>query len=107
MKNLREFYGDTIIDKNDYNELDVQYKLELKYYKIHNLADNGIEKNYGIEVMKKEFNKNTIKEESEIFFNIANSEEQVDMILNVLSKNKVTPIGVLDVLDDIYKNGDE
>lgn len=33
MKNLREFYGDTIIDKNDYNEFDSEFKIHLAYYK--------------------------------------------------------------------------
>ena len=46
MKDLREFYGDTVIDKSEYNELDVEYKIELEYYKTKKNEKNSIKMNH-------------------------------------------------------------
>ena len=102
MKNLREFYGDTIIDKNDYNEFDGEFKIHLTYYKTQdclNLDDKNV--SYGMQVVKKQTEGNTMKVETKEFSNIVDTEEKVDNILEILKRNKVTPVAVRDVLEDM------
>ena len=108
MINTKEFYGDTYIDKSDYNELDAEYKMELKYFKIkehRNVQTDSNNKIYGIEIYKKEMKKEKTYTEKKVFNRISDCEENVDMILNILKKNKVTPVAVQDVLEDLsYKD---
>lgn len=102
MKNLREFYGDTVIDKNDYNEFDGEFKIHLTYYKTQdclNLGDKNV--SYGMQVVKKQTDGNTMKVETKEFSNIVDTEEKVDNILEILKRNKVTPVAVRDVLEDM------
>ena len=59
MKDLREFYGDTVIDKSEYNELDVEYKIELEYYKTKKFEIISSflkhkDESFGLEIIKKE-----------------------------------------------------
>lgn len=102
MKNLREFYGDTVIDKNDYNEFDGEFKIHLTYYKTQdclNLDDKNV--SYGMQVVKKQTDGKNMKVETKEFSNIADTEEKVDSILEILKRNKVTPVAVRDVLEDM------
>ncbi len=100
MKNIREFYGDTVIDKSDYNEFDGEFKIELTYYKTQELEMLD-DKKFGIEIVKKETDGKKIKIETKEFENIVDTEEKVDNILEILKRNKVTPIAVNDVLEDM------
>lgn len=100
MKNIREFYGDTVIDKNDYNEFDSEFKIELTYYKTQGLELLD-DKKFGIEIVKKETDGKNIKVEAKEFESIVDTEEKVNNILEVLKRNKVTPIAVNDVLEDM------
>lgn len=102
MKNLREFYGDTVIDKNDYNEFDGEFKIHLTYYKTQdclNLDDKNV--SYGMQVVKKQTDGKNMKVETKEFSNIVDTEEKVDSILEILKRNKVTPVAVRDVLEDM------
>ncbi len=102
MKNLREFYGDTVIDKNDYNEFDSEFKIHLTYYKTQdclNLDDKNV--SYGMQVVKKQTDGKNMKVETKEFSNIVDTEEKVDSILEILKRNKVTPVAVRDVLEDM------
>lgn len=104
MENIRKFYGKTIIDSRDSDELDLGYQMELKYYKTMNsLVVSDQSKKFGIEVVKKEMDGKNVTIESEHMNDLTNLEENVDKILNVLVKNKVTPIGVKDVMVDLMK----
>lgn len=104
MENVRKFYGDTMIDRNDYNELDMEYKIELQYYKTQgNILESDKAQSYGIEIVKKEFSGSKTNIESREFFNIVDTEEKVDKILEILKVNKVTPVCVCDVLEDLMK----
>lgn len=102
MKNLREFYGDTVIDKNDYNEFDSEFKIHLTYYKTQdclNLDDKNV--SYGMQVVKKQTDGKNMKVETKEFSNIVDTEEKVYSILEILKRNKVTPVAVRDVLEDM------
>ena len=99
MKDLREFYGDTVIDKSEYNELDVEYKIELEYYKTKKNEKNSRnlkhkDESFGLEIIKKEIIGERTSIESKEFKNIVDTEEKVD---------KVTPICVNEVLEDLMK----
>lgn len=108
MKDLREFYGDTVIDKSEYNELDVEYKIELEYYKTKKNEKNSRnlkhkDELFGLEIIKKEIIGERTSIESKEFKNIVDTEEKVDKILEILITNKVTPICVNEVLEDLMK----
>ena len=108
MKDLREFYGDTVIDKSEYNELDVEYKIELEYYKTKKNEKNSRnlkhkDESFGLEIIKKEIIGERTSIESKEFKNIVDTEEKVDKSLEILITNKVTPICVNEVLEDLMK----
>lgn len=100
MENIREFYGDTVIDESDYNEFDGEFKIELAYYKTRELEKMN-DKRFGIEIVKKEIDGIKTKVEMKEFSGIVDTEEKVDSILEILRRNKVTPVAVCDVLEDM------
>ena len=61
------------------------------------------EKNYGLKVIKKEYSGTgkTIHEEAYIANEVSDSEEQANKIIELLARNKVTPVAVENVLEDI------
>ena len=53
MNNIKELYGEAIIDSRDSEELNIGERLKLEYYKIKDLkSKNDI---FGIEVVKTEY----------------------------------------------------
>lgn len=102
MKNLREFYGETVIDNSDDNNFNIEFKIYLSYYKIQDCLNlNSEAGRYGIQVVKKQNEGKVTKMETKEYCNIVDSEEKVNNILELLKRNKVTPIGVYDVLEDM------
>ena len=51
MEYRKSFFGKTIIDRSDSEELNENEKIELEYYETHNLAEKN-ERKYGIEIVK-------------------------------------------------------
>lgn len=93
MLDLRKLYGKVTIEGEDfeYNQHPKQQeKIFLEYYKTKK-AQTKNEKKYGIEVIKKEENKN----------GISNNEKVIDKLLEILIENKVTPITTKDVITDL------
>lgn len=103
MSAIKEFYGGTSLDNRDIEYLSGKGKIELKYYKIISNIVNKRNKNrvYGIEVVKKCVYNNIISEEKKEIFNCIEKEEVADRILELLKINKVSPINVLDILEDL------
>ena len=99
MKNTRKFYGEVTVRLNDFINAYDEFKVE--YYKIENYLAETNNKKYGIEVLKIiEFENNKIIERKEID-NIFDNEENIDKLLEVLKRNKVTPISVEEIIADI------
>lgn len=103
METIKEFYGGTSIDSNDGEYIMRKGKIELKYYKIISNIVNKKNKygRYGIEVVKKCVNNNVVSEEKKEIFNCIEKEEVADKVLELLKINKVSPINVVEVLEDL------
>ena len=100
MEYSKSFFGRTIIDSSDSDELRDSERIELEYYETHNLAEKS-ERKYGIEVIKKKNKKEKFNIESKVINNISNEEKDVNRLLEILMINKVTPITVEDIISDI------
>ncbi len=103
MEIIKEFYGGTSIDSNDTECVIRKGKIELKYYKIISniIGKKHTHKKYGIEVVKKYVNNNIVSEEKKEIFNCIEKEEVADRVLELLKINKVSPINVVDILEDL------
>ncbi len=104
MSAIKEFYGGTFL--NTQETINSSEKIELKYYKIINEVagkrTNHIK--YGIEVVKKCIKGNIITEEKKEIFNCIENEDTAEKVLEILKVNKVSPINVVDILEDMsYK----
>ncbi len=100
MNNLKTFYGSTVIDNNDSEEINAG-EIELEYYKTKsNLERRNLEL-YGIGIIKKRKSEKTLEIEEKEVTNIKLKEKDVDNILNLLMAYKVTPTGLDDVLEDL------
>ena len=100
MEYRKSFFGKTIIDMSDSEELNENEKIELEYYETHYLADKHGRK-YGIEVVKKKRRNEKFNIETKIVNNLSSKEIEINKLLEILMLNKVTPITVDDVISDI------
>ena len=100
MEYQKSFFGKTIIDSSDSEEINSDEKIELEYYKTNNLTKTD-DKKYGIAVLKRDIKKNESNIETKIVNNISNEENTISRLLEILMINKVTPISVDDVISDI------
>ncbi len=103
MNTIKEFYGGTSIDSRDIEFFSGKGKIELKYYKIISNIVNKKNKNqvFGIEVVKKSVQNNIVSEEKKEIFNCIEKEEVADRVLELLKINKVSPINVVEILQDL------
>ena len=100
MEYSKSFFGRTVIDCSDSEDINTDEKIELEYYKTHNLATKN-EREYGIEIIKRKGKSEKFNIESKIVNNISNEEQVIDRLLEILMLNKVTPISVDDIISDI------
>ncbi|MGN1269447.1 MAG: DUF6514 family protein [Clostridia bacterium] len=92
-----EMYGNTTLT----NSLERKNLIELEYYKIcNNLTSKKNSKPYGLGVIKKSCNEIELNMEKREFNNIFTNENDANKMLNLLLKNKVTPVALKDVLED-------
>lgn len=102
---MKTLYGSTFIDEHELNESNINHPIKLEYYKL--IREDGTSTDnitrFGINVVKKEYiEDNTKIEEKEIKY-LSSDEEKVNNVLEILKQNKVTPIGVKDVMMDLLK----
>lgn len=101
MKNIRKFYGEVTVRVNNLNYEDYFYEFTVEYYKTLNEFNKTKNNKFGIELIKKiKIEKNEIIERKEIN-NFLDSEEKADKLLEILKRNKVTPISVEEVINDL------
>ena len=98
MLNHKKTYGKTKIhEEND----DGTRTIMLKYYKtIYGIFSKN-EKHYGVGVIKTEIGSNAKNEEKQEFNNIFKQNSEVEQLLSILLRNKVTPIDLKYVLEDM------
>jgi len=95
---LKTFFDGIFIDCSKHEEL--EYPIKLEYYTIE--TEENVEAKYGIEVVKTEFMDGTVNVESKRMENITDNHVKIEEILTILKNNEVTPIGMQDVLNDMF-----
>lgn len=100
---FKKFYGGTIIDSRDSDELDLGYRITLQYYKTCSSLMVKKENTYGVEIVKTEEKDNNTKIEVEDIENITTDESLADKILELLTNYKVTPITAREIIEDFVK----
>ena len=101
MENIRKFYGDTIVKLDNLNYKNYFNEFKVEYYKTFNNEKENENSKFGIAVIKKiKIENNEITEKKEID-GFLDTEEKADKLLYILKRNKVTPICVEDVIEDL------
>ena len=102
---MKTFYGGTFIDKKLLEEAGKNYPIKLEYYKNINEDElvGGKKSKFGISVVKTEYMPENTKVETKNIKYLSNDEEKIEKVLEIFKKNQVTPIGVEDVISDLYK----
>lgn len=90
-------YGNTEID---IKEEIAHSPIKLEYYKTYNEKQQNNNKPYGIGVIKRCSNEIELEMEKREFNHIFSKENDADNMLELLLKNKVTPIELKDILED-------
>jgi hypothetical protein len=103
MENTRKFYGDAFIRFEDSEDNDIVEPFKLEYYQIEDINCSEKTPEFGIEIIKKKIDDEVILDK-ESFKNITSTQKDVSNILNILQKNKVSPIIAGDVIEDLMKD---
>ncbi len=100
-RGLKTFFDGIFMDKDKLCEEDIKYPIKLEYYKTIAIDEN-VEAKYGIEIVKIEYKNGNVEIETNKLDNVTSNLEEVNEILTILRNNEVTPIGMQDVLDDMF-----
>lgn len=105
MRNLRIYYGATVLGETDLVEANNKNKIVLEYYgeKRHVLNKVRFKTFYDITIVKKEYEENKVICEKNSIKKINTNENKIKNIIEKLKVCKVTPIGLNDVLTDLLK----
>lgn len=100
------FYGGTFLTNEDLKDAYDNRNMKLEYYKIKSDDSNILRDDtnlYGIEIIKKEFSNESTVQESEKILDITNDENELNRMLEVLKRNKVTPVSLKSIIEDLSK----
>ncbi len=97
---MKELYAEVVLNKDELVESESN-RIELEYYKISKKASKEQSNLYGVEIVKKEYLGNKSLEEKEDIDCLTNDETVVNNLLSVLKRNKVTPICLNEILDEV------
>lgn len=100
---MKTFFDGIFMNNNKLHEEGIQYPIKLEYYKTIEEKEN-VEAKYGIEIVKTEYKNGNVNIESKEIGNITRNAEDVNDILTILRNNEVTPVGMQDVLNDMFIN---
>lgn len=102
MDSFKIYYGEARFDSRELIETNKKGLIKLEYYGTKNvLQEDSVE--YGIEIVKKEYKNKQFIEESNSISNIVQNEKEMEELIMLLKRNKVTPIGLEDVIGDLAK----
>ena len=104
MDNIRKFYGEELIKFDDFSSSEVSKQFKIEYYKLENDSKDLANRKFGIEVVKRNCSKNNEIIDKREIINLFDTEEKTEKLLEILQKNKVTPIGLNDVLEEVFLN---
>ena len=100
---MKLFYDGIFVDEKEERDDGKQYPMKLEYYKTI-VSGEYDEERYGIAIVKTEFIESKVNIESNKLDNITSNVAEADKILSILRNNKVTPIGMQDVLEELLAN---
>lgn len=101
MEKSVEVYGSVSISDCITKGVTEEFPINLEYYKIYTHMPKNVEKPYGIGIMKTHKDAvETCMEKSE-FSHIFSQEQEVDKMLELLIENKVTPVTLRYILEDM------
>ena len=98
---MKTFFDGIFIDNEKLEAEGKKYPVKLEYYKTIAIEEN-VEAKYGIEIVKTEYKKGEVNIENSIMKNITDNANELEKILTILRNNEVTPIGMQDVLSDMF-----
>lgn len=101
MYGLKRFFGEATIEKENLQETEELRTIKLKYYTTKNVQFKTNEKPYGVGIVKTEIAENEVNEERQEFNHLCQEKQEVESLLGILLKNKVTPIDLKYVLEDL------
>lgn len=99
---MKKFFGSVFIGGENQEKAGLKYPIKLEYYKKIN-EDEKEQAKYGIQIIKKEYRKDTTKIENKDIKYITNDEKIANRLLNIFKANKVTPISSEEVITDLFK----
>ncbi len=100
---VKKFFGGMFIEEELLRKEGIYHPIKLEYYKIIN--DNKYKENkfrYGLEVIKTEYFPRDVKVEKNEIIELTNDENLIKKMLRILKENKVTPVEVEDVIQEIF-----
>lgn len=101
---MKYFFGCTFMNQDELQSIGTKHPIKLDYYKMKSDDENiKCESKYGIEVVKTSYIDKNVDIEKKIFPSIATDELLIEKILNVLKRNRVTPVSAEYVIEDLLK----
>ncbi|MCI8833061.1 MAG: hypothetical protein HFJ18_03390 [Clostridia bacterium] len=101
---IKKFYGGKFIDKEKLFIEGIKHPIKVEYYKIYDNTENEEITQYGLEVVKTEYNKENINIENKQILKVTKEEKVIDNILDKLKNNEVTPIIAKYIVEDLVYN---
>ena len=95
---MKTFFGGIFVNEKKLAEEGIKNPIKVEYYKTTD-EEKG-EKNYGVEIIKKEYR---IIEDRIQIEKLTKEEDKIEELLNLLKTNEVSTIGAKDIIEDIYE----
>ena len=105
---MKYFFGCTFMSREELANIGVKYPIKLEYYKTQTNEEevkNQKDIKYGIEVIKTSYINDKVNIEKRTIPEIIRDEMKINKILDKLKQNKVTPVSVEYVVEDLLKEG--
>lgn len=102
VESSRIYYGETRVNIKELIETNRKGFIKLEYYGTKQTVQNE-HTEYGIEIVKKEYINKNFTQESNNISNITDDKKQIEEIITLLKRNKVTPIGLEDIICDLVR----
>ena len=96
------YYGATSVNIKEQIETRNKSFIKLEYYGTKHIIQNECVE-YGIEIVKKEYLNENFMQEINVANNVAETEKDLEKLITILKRNKVTPIGLDDVIIDLVR----
>lgn len=93
---MKTFFGGIFIETKKLKEEGIEYPIKVEYYKIEE------ENKFGIEIIKKEYRKQTTEIEKQELKSLSKDECKINRMLELFKENEVTPISAPEIIEDFF-----